>query len=37
MSYEFIPQYNEDGELSMSYTIDRKHICLAKFTLSKYL
>jgi len=34
--YPFI-QYNEDGELSMSYTIDRKHIRLAKFTLRNYL
>lgn len=34
--YPFV-QYYEDGELAMSYTIARKHIRLAKFTLSKYL
>lgn len=34
--YPFI-QYYKDGELAMSYTIARKHIRLAEFTLSKYL
>ena len=34
--YPFI-QYYKDGELAMSYTVARKHIRLAKFTLSKYL
>ncbi len=34
--YPFI-QYYTDGELAMSYTIERKHIRLARFTLSKYL
>jgi hypothetical protein len=34
--YPFI-QYHKDGELAMSYTVARKHIRLAKFTLSKYL
>ncbi len=34
--YPFI-QYYKDGELAMSYTVSRKHIRLAKFTLSKYL
>lgn len=34
--YPFV-QYYEDGELAMSYTVARKHIRLAKFTLSKYL
>lgn len=34
--YPFI-QYCSDGELGMSYTADRKHIRLARFTLSKYL
>ncbi len=33
--YPFI-DYNSKGELSMSYTISRKHIRLAEFTLSKY-
>ena len=30
-------QYFGDGELAMSYTIARKHIRLARFTLNKYL
>lgn len=34
--YPFI-QYYADSELAMSYTVDRKHIRLARFTLSKYL
>lgn len=34
--YPFV-QYYENGELAMSYTVARKHIRLAKFTLSKYL
>ncbi len=34
--YPFI-QYYKDNELAMSYTVARKHIRLAKFTLSKYL
>jgi hypothetical protein len=34
--YPFI-QYFENGELAMSYTVQREHIRLAKFTLKKYL
>lgn len=34
--YPFI-QYNSNGELCMSYTVNRKNIRLASFTLSKYL
>lgn len=34
--YPFV-QYYANNELAMSYTIDRKHIELAGFTLSKYL
>ncbi len=34
--YPFI-QYFKDGELAMSYTVNRKHVRLARFTLSKYL
>ncbi len=34
--YPFI-QFYENNELAMSYTVARKHIRLAKFTLSKYL
>ncbi|MBQ1186199.1 MAG: hypothetical protein IIX54_00720, partial [Clostridia bacterium] len=34
--YPFV-QYNSDGELTMSYTISRKHIRLAKFNLNNYL
>lgn len=34
--YPFI-QYFEEGVLAMSYTVARKHIRLAKFTLSKYI
>ncbi len=34
--YPFI-QYFKDGELAMSYTVNRQHIRLAEFTLSKYL
>lgn len=34
--YPFI-QYNSAGELCMSYTVDRKHVRLASFTLSKYI
>ena len=34
--YPFV-QYYKDGKLAMSYTIARKHIRLATFTLDKYL
>lgn len=34
--YPFV-QYYKDNELAMSYTIARKHIRLARFTLNKYL
>ncbi len=34
--YPFV-QYYKDGELAMSYTISRKQIRLAEFTLSQYL
>lgn len=34
--YPFI-QYFEDGELAMSYTVERKHIRLAKFNLKEIL
>lgn len=34
--YPFV-QYFKDGELAMSYTVERKHIRLAKFTLKNYL
>jgi len=34
--YPFV-QYNSAGELSMSYTVSRKHIRLATFKLSKYV
>ena len=34
--YPFV-QYYKDGELAMSYTIERKHIRLAEFNLHKYL
>ena len=34
--YPFV-QYFADGELAMSYTVSRKHIRLASFTLSKYI
>ena len=34
--YPFV-EYFEDGELGMSYTVDRKHIRLARFSLSDYL
>ena len=34
--YPFV-QYNSRGELCMSYTVDRKHIRLASFTLSNYI
>ena len=34
--YPFI-QYYKDGELAMSYTVDRKHIRLARFNLASYL
>lgn len=34
--YPFV-QYYKDNELAMSYTISRKHIRLAEFTLSQYL
>ena len=33
--YPFL-QYGDDGELCMSYTVDRKHIRLAKFNFKKY-
>ena len=34
--YPFV-QYGNDGELRMSYTVNRQHIRLAKFTLSDYI
>ena len=34
--YPFV-QYYKNGELAMSYTVNRQHIRLAQFTLSKYL
>lgn len=34
--YPFI-RYFDNGELAMSYTVNREHIRLARFTLSKYL
>ncbi len=34
--YPFV-QYYKNGELAMSYTVARKHIRLAEFTLNKYL
>ena len=34
--YPFI-QYYRNGELAMSYTVDRKHIRLAEFTLKNYI
>ncbi len=34
--YPFV-QYFKNGELAMSYTVDRRHIRLAEFTLSDYL
>ena len=34
--YPFV-QYYADGELAMSYTVARRHIRLARFTLSDYL
>lgn len=34
--YPFV-QYNSQGELCMSYTVDRKNIRLSSFTLSKYI
>ena len=34
--YPFV-QYFKNGELAMSYTVSRKHIRLARFTLDKYL
>jgi len=34
--YPFV-QYYRDGELAMSYTVERKHIRLGEFNLSKYL
>ena len=34
--YPFV-QYNSDGELCMSYTVNRQHIRLASFTLSDYI
>ena len=34
--YPFV-QYYADGELAMSYTVARRHIRLARFTLKKYL
>ena len=34
--YPFV-QYFQGGELAKSYTVARKHIRMAKFTLSKYL
>ena len=34
--YPFV-QYNKNGELAMSYTVNRQHIRLAEFDLSKYI
>ena len=34
--YPFV-QYYSEGELAMSYTVERKHIRLARFALSKYI
>lgn len=34
--YPFM-QYFEDGELGLSYTVNREHVKLARFTLKKYL
>jgi hypothetical protein len=34
--YPFI-QYFDNGELGFSYTVNREHIRLARFTLSKYI
>ena len=34
--YPFV-QYYDEGELAMSYTVARRHIRLARFTLSEYL
>ena len=34
--YPFV-QYYQNGELAMSYTVERKHIRLAGFTLEKYM
>lgn len=34
--YPFV-QYYQNGELAISYTVERKHIRLASFTLSKYI
>ena len=34
--YPFV-QYYRGGELAMSYTVGRRHIRLAEFTLSDYL
>lgn len=34
--YPFV-QYYTNGELAMSYTVDRKHVRLAEFALQKYL
>lgn len=34
--YPFV-DYFSDGELAISYTVDRKHIRLSRFTLSKYI
>ncbi len=35
--YPFVQYYGDDGELAISYTVERKHIRLARFTLSKYI
>ncbi len=35
--YPFIQYYGTSGELAISYTVSRKHIRLARFTLSKYI
>ena len=34
--YPFV-QYNNKNQLSMSYTVDRKHIRLAEFEFEKYI
>ncbi len=35
--YPFVQYYGTGGELAISYTVSRKHIRLAEFTLSKYI
>lgn len=35
--YPFVQYFGNDGELAISYTVSRKHIRLARFTLSEYI